>query len=200
MFAHEKCLCWCPFNSVKVYGQTVDVCSDLYLHQLHNGVLQRDSSQRPVRGDFLLSIVYYWPHFTTDSMGGESIQIPFLLLSLCLCLSLSLSLPLLGCENMCVCVCVLKNPKIRLTQSHHDVVGIYKTTRCAQLEVCVCVCVCARVRLHVLSTPCCSLTAVCTADTYMWIQSALRHWLAVCVSCECGGVPAKKNRCSSRHY
>ena len=94
----------------------------------------------------MLSIVYYWPHFTTDSMGGESIQIPFLLLSLCLCLSLSL--PLLGCENMCVCVCVcvLKNPKIRLTQSHHDVVGIYKTTRCAQLEVCVCVCVCVRTR------------------------------------------------------
>lgn len=42
-----------------------------FLANMHTGVHERDFSQRPLCSDCLLSIVYYWLHFTTVSMGGN---------------------------------------------------------------------------------------------------------------------------------
>lgn len=75
---------------------------------------------------------------------------------------------------LCVHVCVrTEEPKICLTQSHQDAVGIYKTTWSAQLVECVCLCIC------VCLTHCCFLTAVCTlhsSDTHI-VHSADCTWV-----------------------
>lgn len=95
--------------------------------------------------------------------GRESIQTPFLLLSL----SVSLCLFVCVCAHVRVCAEV---PKISLTQSHQDVVGIYKTTRCAQLEVCVCLCVFD----SLLFSYCClhyRYTHVCSTEC-SWVQTS----------------------------